>query len=206
MDTLKWKLMEISNDKVYNPILWIIHIKQANKQTQPKQPKQRHQNMGFTTNKVCALKTETAQFLEYSYSNFNQFEKIRIQPILYISSTTNLCTLHRCGKTYAWLDEQFRTFHPSLHESVTVFDINSSLPKAKTHLKSMKNYGKKIKILSYQQIITRDDYNANIWKSNSIQMMIYLWAETVFQRCPVKKVLLEISQKSQENTCARVSF
>ena len=29
---------------------------------------------------------------------------------------------------------------------------------------------------------------------------------TVAQRCSVKKVFLEISQNSQENTCARVSF
>ena len=31
-------------------------------------------------------------------------------------------------------------------------------------------------------------------------------SEAVAQRCSVKKVLLEISQNSQENTCARVSF
>ena len=30
--------------------------------------------------------------------------------------------------------------------------------------------------------------------------------EGVTQRCSVKKVFLEISQNSQENTCARVSF
>ena len=30
--------------------------------------------------------------------------------------------------------------------------------------------------------------------------------ETVTQRCSVKKAFLEISQNSQENTCARVSF
>ena len=32
------------------------------------------------------------------------------------------------------------------------------------------------------------------------------YLEAVVQRCSVKKVLLEISQNSQENTCARVSF
>ena len=31
-------------------------------------------------------------------------------------------------------------------------------------------------------------------------------SEAVIQRCYVKKVFLEISQTSQENTCARVSF
>ena len=30
--------------------------------------------------------------------------------------------------------------------------------------------------------------------------------EAVVQRCSVKKVFLEISQNSQENTCARASF
>ena len=30
--------------------------------------------------------------------------------------------------------------------------------------------------------------------------------EVVVQRCSVKKVFLKISQNSQENTCARVSF
>ena len=33
-----------------------------------------------------------------------------------------------------------------------------------------------------------------------------LLIEAVVQTCSVKKVFLEISQNSQENTCARVSF
>ena len=32
------------------------------------------------------------------------------------------------------------------------------------------------------------------------------WSEAVVHWCSVKKVFLEISQNSQENTCARVSF
>ena len=68
--------------------------------------------------KICALTTETAQILEYSYSNFNQFQKIHIQPISYISCITNLC-ISSIPKTCTCIDEQFRTFHPSLHESVT---------------------------------------------------------------------------------------
>ena len=38
------------------------------------------------------------------------------------------------------------------------------------------------------------------WKNKFISQ------EAVVQRCSVKKVFLEISQNSQENTCARVSF
>ena len=34
----------------------------------------------------------------------------------------------------------------------------------------------------------------------------FILIEAVVQRCSVKKVSLEISQNSQENTCARVSF
>ena len=35
---------------------------------------------------------------------------------------------------------------------------------------------------------------------------MYGYNEAVVQRCSVKNVFLEISQNSQENTCARVSF
>ena len=37
-------------------------------------------------------------------------------------------------------------------------------------------------------------------------LVLTLMLEAVAQRCPAKKVLLEISQNSQENTCARNSF
>ena len=33
-----------------------------------------------------------------------------------------------------------------------------------------------------------------------------LFSKAVVQRCSVKKVFLKISQNSQENNCARVSF
>ena len=33
-----------------------------------------------------------------------------------------------------------------------------------------------------------------------------IYAKSVVQRCSVQKVFVEISQDSQENTCARVSF
>ena len=37
-------------------------------------------------------------------------------------------------------------------------------------------------------------------------VLMKLGAEAVVQRCSIKKVFLEISQNSQKNTCARVSF
>ena len=36
--------------------------------------------------------------------------------------------------------------------------------------------------------------------------LILLTSEAVVQSCSVKKMFLEISQNSQENNCARVSF
>ena len=42
--------------------------------------------------------------------------------------------------------------------------------------------------------------------SGGIEVIINGLIEAVVQRCSVKKLLLEISQKSQKNTCARVSF
>ena len=41
---------------------------------------------------------------------------------------------------------------------------------------------------------------------SSLPQIVLLLSEAVAQRCSVKKVLLEISQTSQESTCARVSF
>ena len=51
--------------------------------------------------KVCALTTEATQILEYSYSNFNQFQKIQIKPISYISSFNNLYILSIPKNLYA---------------------------------------------------------------------------------------------------------
>ena len=49
--------------------------------------------------------------------------------------------------------------------------------------------------------------NSNFKYSNSsIFLKTIPKPEAVVQRCSVKKAFLEISQNSQENTCARVSF
>ena len=43
-------------------------------------------------------------------------------------------------------------------------------------------------------------------KSACFWEVVQVITEAVAQRCSVEKVFLEISQNSQENTCARVSF
>ena len=43
-------------------------------------------------------------------------------------------------------------------------------------------------------------------KTNFFLHLVRNISEAVAQRCSIKKVLLKISQNSQENTCARVSF
>ena len=52
-------------------------------------------------------------------------------------------------------------------------------------------------MLSLKKVVCKDRANRN-----GMQQC----AEAVAQRCSVKKVFLEISQNSLENTCARVSF
>ena len=46
------------------------------------------------------------------------------------------------------------------------------------------------------------DYNCTISEMTGVGKS----KEAVVQRCSVKKVFLQISQNSQENSCARVSF
>ena len=45
-----------------------------------------------------------------------------------------------------------------------------------------------------------------LFRTKTEAKLYYLIIEVVFQTCSVKKVFLEISQHSQENTCARASF
>ena len=40
-----------------------------------------------------------------------------------------ICTFHRSRKTCTWLDEQFGTFHPFLHESITIYRVNNFIKK-----------------------------------------------------------------------------
>ena len=50
--------------------------------------------------------------------------------------------------------------------------------------------------------------NLPLWKTSYVTLQWFLlkFPEAVTRGCSVKKVFLEISQNSQENTCARVSF
>ena len=51
-----------------------------------------------------------------------------------------------------------------------------------------------------------EDFFNNVGIPKLSEYQIKLCEEAVIRRCSVKKVLLEISQNSQENTCARDSF
>ena len=76
-------------------------------------------NVGFTTNtKLVILQLRQRKFwsihiqisTNFKKFTFNQFRTFHPSPI---------CTFHNSWKTCTWLDEQLRTFHPSLHASVT---------------------------------------------------------------------------------------
>ena len=86
-------------------------------------------NVGFTTNtKFVLLQLRQRKFwnihIQISTNlkklTFNQFRTFHASPI---------CTFHHSRKTCTWLDEQFRTFHPSLQESVTCCRPSTSLKK-----------------------------------------------------------------------------
>ena len=57
------------------------------------------------------------------------------------------------------------------------------------------------KLLVNMICVERNVFKLTINTSKWLQLI-----EAVSQRCSVKNVFLEISQNSQENTCARVSF
>ena len=70
------------------------------------------------TQSLCSYNWDNANFGVFIFKFqpiskkfiFNQFRKFHPSPI---------CTFHRSWKTCTWLDEQFCTFHSSIHESVT---------------------------------------------------------------------------------------
>ena len=57
-----------------------------------------------------------------------------------------------------------------------------------------------------EMIINPDKFQAIILDKKKSNLTNILLTEAVVRRCSVKKVFLEMSQNSQENTCARVSF
>ena len=59
---------------------------------------------------------------------------------------------------------------------------------------------------AFQQYLTTKSKGQIISKRMALQNYIFLTSRSRQQRCSVKKVFLEISQNSQENTCVRVSF
>ena len=57
------------------------------------------------------------------------------------------------------------------------------------------------------ELVYSDDFGLYVEHLRQVfQILRENGIEAVVQRCSVKKVFLEISQNSQENTCARVLF
>ena len=92
-----------------------MHTKQPDIQTQPEQPKQPHQHgPGFTTStKFMLLQLRQRK----SWSIHFQTSQISTNFVHFIHY--QFYTFHRSPNICTWLAQQFRTFHPSLHESVT---------------------------------------------------------------------------------------
>ena len=79
-----------------------------------------------TTSMWVSPLTQSLYFYNWDNANFGVFI-FKFQPILkkFICNQfrtfypSPIYTFHRSRKTCTWLDEQFRTFHPSLHEFFT---------------------------------------------------------------------------------------
>ena len=68
---------------------------------------------------------------------------------------------------------------------------------------SLKEFKKMNELLFPLKSLSYNFRGNSIWLTH---LNLLKGTEAVVQTCSVKKVLLEISQNSQENTCARVSF
>ena len=109
-------------------------------------------NVGFTTNtKFVLSQLRQRKFWSIHIQISTNFKKF----VFNQSRTFNpspICTLQRFRKTCKWLDEQFRTFYPPLHESV------ASL--------TTKNY---LRILTNYEISSKRKTSCySNWKTNTI--------------------------------------
>ena len=59
---------------------------------------------------------------------------------------------------------------------------------------------------AFDELTTFNSLENEYYNEVAILMNISEFAEAVVQRCSAKKVFLEISQNSQDNTCAKISF
>ena len=69
----------------------------------------------------------------------------------------------------------------------------------------LQNFFSPISITNKLAVCSRLHEYINLVQIKSLNLKI-VGTEAITQRCSVKKIFLEISQNSQENTCARVSF
>ena len=77
-------------------------------------------NVGFTNNtKFVLLQLRHRKFWSFHIQILSNFKKIMFKQFL-IFHPSPVCTFHRSRKTCTWLDQQFRTFQRSLHESVAL--------------------------------------------------------------------------------------
>ena len=76
-------------------------------------------NVGFTTNtKFVLLQLRQRKFWSIHIHTSTNFKKFIFNQFRTFHSSP-ICTFHQSRQPCRWLDEQFHTFHPTLHESVT---------------------------------------------------------------------------------------
>ena len=81
------------------------------------------------------------------------------------------------------------------NNSVSTRQINSKFPEDKLDIELFTGLVRQFPVIWNTSLNRFKDYNKRV-----------AWIEAVVQRCSVKKLFLEISQNSQENTCSRAFF
>ena len=91
--------------------------------------------------------------------------------------------------------------NPTHYESISVTWANGSIYLLKVNNRSTRTRWNRFSV-------NNKGIRMTPWPSSNIQNMFKCphYTDAVIQRCSVKRVLLEILQNLQENTCARISF
>ena len=134
---------------------------------------------------------------------------MRVVPFALLQYTSS----HNCILTLPVAESLKSTFHTNLWNSF----LQNGTPKidedagekevryvvSNTFLKARVGFIALITLLTISDSSWPTSWSSLIWW---IKLVLWFSLEAVTQRCSIKKVFLEISQNSQENTCAKASF
>ena len=112
-------------------------------------------NVGFTTNtKLVPSQLRQRKFWSIHIQILTNFKTFIFKQFRTFRPSL-ICTFHRSRKICTWIDEQFCTFHPSLHESVAFLSnqTNNQSKRVQVRNRAIKRYSKRW-IQKWKQTLT----------------------------------------------------